>query len=79
MRGAHAREEYADMWRTFFIALGIFLVLIGLEGLAVDQFVFADHAGGQTVTPPDWVPWSLMSAGAVIILYTFTLPRRVKE
>ncbi len=25
--------------------------------------------------PPEWAPWSLLSAGAVIILYTFTLRR----
>lgn len=28
-------------------------------------------------TPPEWAPWSLMSSGAVVILYSFTLPRRV--
>lgn len=27
--------------------------------------------------PPEWAPWSLMSSGAVVILYSFTLPRRV--
>ena len=27
-------------------------------------------------TPPEWAPWSLMSTGAVVILYSFTLPRR---
>lgn len=27
-------------------------------------------------TPPEWAPWSLMSSGAVVILYSFTLPRR---
>ncbi len=25
--------------------------------------------------PPEWAPWSLLSAGAVIMLYTFTLRR----
>lgn len=28
-------------------------------------------------TPPEWAPWSLMSSGAVVILYSFTIPRRV--
>ncbi len=28
-------------------------------------------------SPPEWMPWSLMSAGTVIILYSFTIPRRV--
>lgn len=29
--------------------------------------------------PPEWAPWSLMSSGAVVILYSFTLPRRVQS
>jgi hypothetical protein len=31
----------------------------------------------REIVPPEWAPWSLMSSGAVIILYSFTLPRRV--
>jgi hypothetical protein len=31
----------------------------------------------KELTPPEWAPWSLLSSGAVIILYSFTLPRRV--
>jgi hypothetical protein len=31
----------------------------------------------REIVPPEWAPWSLMSTGAVIILYSFTLPRRV--
>jgi len=40
-----------------------------------------DITGGRRtrdVVPPDWAPWSLMSAGAVTMLYSFTLPQRVK-
>jgi len=33
--------------------------------------------GAREFTPPEWAPWSLMSSGAVVILYSFTLPRRV--
>jgi hypothetical protein len=29
----------------------------------------------REVRPPEWAPWSLLSAGAVIMLYTFTLRR----
>jgi len=28
-------------------------------------------------TPPDWAPWSLLSAGAIVVLYSFTIPRRM--
>jgi hypothetical protein len=30
----------------------------------------------RTITPPEWAPWSLMSAGAVVSLYSFTIPAR---
>jgi hypothetical protein len=29
----------------------------------------------RELCPPEWAPWSLLSAGAVIILFTFTLKR----
>ena len=32
----------------------------------------------REVRPPEWAPWSLLSAGAVIMLYTFTLRRNVE-
>jgi hypothetical protein len=28
------------------------------------------------IKPAEWAPWSLLSCGAVIILYSYTLPRR---
>jgi len=39
---------------------------------------FADplQTKAREFTPPEWAPWSLMSTGAVVILYSFTLPRR---
>ena len=33
----------------------------------------------RVVVPPDWAPWSLLSTGAVVCLYSFTIPRRVKK
>lgn len=29
----------------------------------------------RELRPPEWAPWSLLSAGTVIMLYTFTLQR----
>ncbi|MEX0819850.1 MAG: hypothetical protein WD070_09650 [Pirellulaceae bacterium] len=29
----------------------------------------------RELRPPEWAPWSLLSAGAVILLYTFTVKR----
>ena len=74
------------MWRSFFLAMGVFSLLLGAECLAIEQATIKPRIqGGQvirpekTVQPPDWAPWSLMAGGAVIVLYTFTLPRRVKD
>ena len=30
----------------------------------------------KEIKPKDWHPWSLLSTGAVIILYSFSLPKR---
>jgi hypothetical protein len=32
-------------------------------------------SASREVRPPEWAPWSLLSAGAVIMLYTFTFKR----
>lgn len=119
------------MWRSLFLALGIFSLILGLETLVVDKFAmgggrplpqiinrdagsglnaglpvqnstgnFYQQAGYQPYgttsgyqpygttpgTPPkpiatrvvqtrDWMPWSLLGAGALIVLYTHSLPR----
>ncbi len=26
--------------------------------------------------PKDWMPWSLLAVGAIVMIYTFTIPRR---
>jgi hypothetical protein len=73
------------MWRAFFLACGVSVLLLGLECLVVDDFILANRgavgaspAAGRNLNPPDWAPWSLISAGAVTILYSFTIPQRVK-
>lgn len=75
------------MWRSLFLALGLTLMIIGAECLVVDSAVFAQSSSGvagqgagsaQSVEPPDWAPWTLISAGAVVCIYSFTIPKRVK-
>lgn len=34
------------------------------------------QVGTRTIRPPDWIPWSLIASGTVVILYALTLPRR---
>lgn len=31
---------------------------------------------GKTYQPAEWIPWSLIASGAVVVLYAMTLPRR---
>jgi hypothetical protein len=33
----------------------------------------------RELVPTDWAPWSLISGGAVTILYSFTLPKRMQK
>lgn len=77
------------MWRSLFIALGISCCILGLECLVVEKAVmnsketanagiFTKAAHPREVVPPEWAPWSLISAGAITVIYSFTLPQRVK-
>lgn len=102
------------MWRSLFLALGIFSLILGAETLVVDKYIMADsrrlprlingsanrsrtpanpyyqQAGYQRfpnnqqnlqrpariVQTKDWMPWSLLATGAIIVLYTYSLPNR---
>jgi hypothetical protein len=70
------------MWRSFFLAVGLCVFIVGLECLVIDDFQVVGTSGGRSVsrqfTPPDWAPWSLMSVGAVTVLYSFTIPQRIR-
>jgi hypothetical protein len=70
------------MWRSFFLALGVYVCLLGVQAIAVERAVLkpevASEVGVQReIVPPDWAPWSLMAGGAVVVLYSFTIPQRV--
>lgn len=79
------------MWRAFFLAVGIAMSILGVECLVMDQAVLAPKTlaaevatysvtsteASRTISPPEWAPWTFLSAGAVVILYSFTVPKRV--
>lgn len=75
------------MWRSLFLAIGAYSVILGAEALAIEKAVLKPKttATGQVIAPskeivpPEWAPWSLLAGGAVIVLYSFTIPRRVSE
>lgn len=79
------------MWRSMFLGLGAYCCLVGAECLVIDKAVLAGgqevatgllqrldsgQMGQREIVPADWAPWSLLSAGAVTMLYSFTLPQR---
>ncbi|MCD0459379.1 hypothetical protein [Roseiconus lacunae] len=80
------------MWRAFFIALGIMAIIIGFESLIIESADFYSNRGsspkglldpssipGQTTTtwkPKEWFPWLVLSVGSLIVIYSFTLPKR---
>jgi hypothetical protein len=82
------------MWRSLFIAIGLYLMIVGMECLAVDRVDLKIHEeapasafslGGAPqqgpaiqIIPAPWWPWSFLASGAVVCLYTFTIPRRVQ-
>jgi hypothetical protein len=65
------------MWKSMFLAVGIFATLVGIELLFVDSAVISPLTGGgsRTVAAPEWAPWLLISVGAITILNLCTLPR----
>lgn len=80
------------MLRSFFLALGIYAFILGLECLVLDKAVLqpsrestasalAQQAAPsyREITPPEWAPWSLLSGGAVVVLYSFTLPAKMRS
>lgn len=67
------------MWRSVFMAVGLFMVILGAESLLIDSATLANHdAAIRDVVPQEWVPWSLLSGGAVTILYSITIPQKLK-
>jgi hypothetical protein len=70
------------MWRSLFLAVGLFMLLTGAESLLIDSATLSNHGdptvATRDVVPPEWVPWSLMSGGAVTILYSITIPQKLK-
>jgi hypothetical protein len=79
------------MWRAFFLALGIYCCVLGAECLLIEKATLTGRSDRQgalglgigapkrELVPSEWAPWSLLSAGAVTILYSFTLPQRLHK
>ncbi|MBM4010438.1 MAG: hypothetical protein ACKO4Z_13675 [Planctomycetota bacterium] len=67
------------MWKSFCLAIGIFSCLMGIEFLLVDSAVISSIDGKappRMISAPDWVPWTLISVGAVTILHFSNLQKK---
>ncbi len=80
------------MCRSLFLAIGLFICLIGVECLFVETAVFtnADFADVDptdpiitptdfVISPPDWAPWGLLAGVSVVMIYSFTIPSSVRR
>jgi hypothetical protein len=83
------------MWRAFFTAVGIVLIVLGIECLLIDSAVLAagvvddpmpaQNAGlfgnatgviqNRVFRPAEWIPWSLLASGAVVLIYSMSYRR----
>ena len=70
------------MWRAFFIAIAITILILGLECMVLDHALLrappfshdaATFPAHHQVKLPDWAPWSLISGGVVMLLYSVSL------
>lgn len=80
------------MWRAFFLAVGAMLFIVGVETLLIDSATIyargdssaadlvdpgsSSSAKTKVVKPDEWLPWTSMSVGTIVVLYAFTLPQR---
>ena len=80
------------MWRSLFLAIGFMTMIVGIESMLIESATvyaageasavdFADPNGApskatKVVKPGEFVPWALISGGAIIVIYAFTLPKR---
>lgn len=80
------------MWRSLFLACGIMLLIVGVECMMIDSATLygpAESSASDFIdpstppapstrvwTPKEWMPWTLMGSGAIVVLYAITLPKR---
>jgi hypothetical protein len=78
------------MWRVFLLAMGVSLCVLGGEALVLDKVILANPASTaanrdyalsyssstprRVLVPPEWSPWALLGAGAVLVLYSYSVP-----
>jgi hypothetical protein len=80
------------MLKSVSLGIGIFLLVIGVSLHTIDSYTVRPSATAQaagawygpmqptakTITPEPWKPWAYTGAGIILVLWTCTLPARMK-
>ncbi|MFG0290848.1 MAG: hypothetical protein ACF8CQ_21945, partial [Rhodopirellula sp. JB044] len=80
------------MWRSLFLAIGIMIIVVGVETMFIDSASvyaagestavnFVDPNATPAPTTKNWqpgekFPWAMLAIGTIIVLYAITLPKR---
>lgn len=80
------------MWRALFIAAGLAMAILGAEFMLIDKAVLTmpndkseqSHMFAappplfttREYVPPEWTPWTLISVGAIVVMYTSAMAKR---
>ncbi|MCM2370486.1 hypothetical protein [Aporhodopirellula aestuarii] len=80
------------MWRSLFLAIGIMVIVVGVETMFIDSASvyaaaestavnFVDPSAPPAPTTTTWqpgekFPWAMLAIGTIIVLYAITLPKR---
>jgi hypothetical protein len=74
------------MWRPFFLAIGISLTILGAECFVIERAVmtkklpdepgFGMPSANIVLEPPEWAPWTFMTAGIITVIYSLTLTKK---
>jgi hypothetical protein len=81
------------MIRAFFLAVGLFICIVGAECLFVEKAVLASFIPSKQVATqapdsqpkkrelvlPEWAPAALLAGGTLVIIYSFMIPRRFRK
>lgn len=80
------------MLKSLSFGIGIFLLVLGLSLHTIDSYTVRASAAAQatglwggpfqpqakTITPEPWKPWVYIGSGVILMLWTVTLPARMK-
>jgi len=80
------------MWRSLFLAIGIMVIVLGVETMFIDSanvYAAAESSAVDFIDPGTtpaqrtkaWepgekFPWAMLAVGTIIVLYAITLPKR---